>query len=77
MKLFLVSVLLAAGLLILIILLDMLMGVDPSKVVWKAINPFRVIEPAEMVIILIFVSVFLIDSFITYRKQKKAPKKQS
>ncbi|WP_462409713.1 hypothetical protein [Neobacillus sp. Marseille-QA0830] len=71
MKILLVSVILAGGLLSFIMYLDILMGVEPSKLVLKALDPFRVIEPAELVIIFIFTGSFLMESLYTFIKKRK------
>lgn len=61
------------GLLSLIILIDLIMGTSPSRVLWKALNPFRVMEPAEYVIVLLFSLFFclrLLQAFLKKRRQR-------
>ncbi|MEH7307195.1 hypothetical protein [Neobacillus drentensis] len=71
MKIFFVTSLLAVFSAILIISLDLIMGVSVSGIIWKAINPFRVMEPAEYVIIFLFTAFFVIDTFGSYLNKKK------
>jgi hypothetical protein len=47
------------------------MGIDISGIIWKAINPFKVMEPAEYVIIFLFLLFFVIDTFGGYLNKKK------
>ncbi len=75
MKILGITVLLAITLLMMIITLDLLMGQPFSGIIWKAANPFKVMEPAEYVIILILIIALLlksIKSFINNRKGKDA-----
>jgi hypothetical protein len=74
LKLFLVTVLLAISLLALIISLDLIMGVRFRGVIWKALNPFQVMETAEYIIILLFILGFLIGTIGSYLKKKKGDK---
>jgi hypothetical protein len=71
LKLFFVTILLAGFSTILIISLDLLMGISFTGIIWKAINPFRVMEAAEYIIILLFVLFFFIDTFGSYLNKKK------
>jgi CDP-diglyceride synthetase len=71
LKILFVTCLLAIASTILIISLDLLMGVQISGIIWKAINPFRVMEPAEYIIILLFIMVYFVDTFGAYLKKKK------
>ena len=71
LKIFFVSGLLAAFSVILIVSLDLLMGINISGIIWKAINPFKVMEPAEYVIIFLFLLFFVIDTFGGYLNKKK------
>ncbi|WML27011.1 hypothetical protein [Neobacillus sp. OS1-33] len=71
MKILFVTCLLAIASTILIISLDLLMGVQISGIFWKAINPFRVMEPAEYIIILLCIMVYFVDTFGAYLKKKK------
>lgn len=71
LKILFVTCLLAIASTILIISLDLLMGVQISGIFWKAINPFRVMEPAEYIIILLCIMVYFVDTFGAYLKKKK------
>ncbi|MFB5195774.1 hypothetical protein ACE198_12730 [Neobacillus sp. KR4-4] len=71
MKIFFVTCLLATFSVILIVSLDLLMGIGFSGIIWKAINPFKVMEPAEYVIIFLFLLFFVIDTFSGYLNKKK------
>jgi hypothetical protein len=78
MKVIMVVFILAGGLLGLIILLDFLMGTKPNLLIGKALDPFRVMEPAEYVIILLFGLFFcirLLQSFL--KKKKKQPESET
>ncbi|WHY69242.1 hypothetical protein [Neobacillus sp. SuZ13] len=75
MKIFFVTGLLATFSVILIVSLDLMMGIGISGIIWKAINPFKVMEPAEYVIIFLFLLFFVIDTFGSYLNKKK--KKQN
>jgi len=59
---------------ILIISLDLLMGISFKGVFWKAVNPFRVMEAAEYIIILLFGLFFMIDTLGAYLNKKKKEK---
>ncbi|MEH7336527.1 hypothetical protein V7161_28270 [Neobacillus drentensis] len=71
MKIILVTGLLAAMLITLIIGIDVIMGVRLSGVFWKATNPFRVMEPAEYIILILFILFFFIDSIGSYLNKKR------
>ncbi|WP_144549898.1 hypothetical protein [Bacillus sp. X1(2014)] len=71
MKIFFVSGLLATFSVILIVSLDLLMGIGIPGIIWKAINPFKVMEPAEYVIIFLFLLFYVIDTFGSYLNKKK------
>jgi hypothetical protein len=71
LKIFFVTSLLAIFSALLIISLDLIMGMSITGIVWKAINPFRVMEPAEYVIIFLFFAFFVIDTFGAYLNKKK------
>ena len=71
MKILLITGLLAFLLLTLIISLDLILGTEPRSVIWKAMNPFRVMEPAEYVIVLLFILFFLLKILLTFLKKKK------
>lgn len=71
LKILFVTTLLAAFSLILIISLDLLMGISISGIFWKALNPFRVMETAEYIIILLFILFYVIESFGAYLNKKK------
>ncbi len=70
-KLFLVTILLATGMFSLIMMLDLLMGIVRRGIIWKALNPFRVMETAEYIIILLFFLIFIITSIGSYLKKKQ------
>lgn len=71
MKVLFATLILAGGLFGLILSFDLLMGVDRKGIIWKAINPYRVMEPAEYVITLIFILSFAIQAFKAHMKNKK------
>ncbi|MEH7417550.1 hypothetical protein V7266_19985, partial [Neobacillus drentensis] len=71
MKSLMIVCLLAGGMLGLIILLDFIMGTPPNLLIWKAINPFRVMEPAEYVIVFLFALFFCIRLLRSFLKKKK------
>ncbi|WML39321.1 hypothetical protein RCG19_19380 [Neobacillus sp. OS1-2] len=71
MKQFFVATLLAFGMFFLMILLDLKMGVTPNGVIWKTINPFRVMEPAEYIIVILFILFFLLQAFLSFIKKKR------
>ncbi len=71
LKLFFVTLLIAGGLSSLIIWLDILMGTNPNGIVWKALNPFRVMEPAEYIIVFLFSLFFIFKSLASYIKKKR------
>lgn len=71
LKQLLVSFLIAGGLMGMISFLDVLLGTEPRKLIWKAINPFKVMEAAEYMIIAFFSIAFMIKSFRYYLKKKK------
>jgi hypothetical protein len=78
MKAIMVVFILAGGMLGLIILLDFLMGTDPKLLFGKALNPFRVMEPAEHVIIFLF-GLFFCFRFLQslLKKKKKQPESET
>jgi hypothetical protein len=69
-KLLFVTFLLATGLISFFIAMDLLMGTSFFKLIWNAINPFRVMEIAEYVILFIFVFILFIEAYVSYRKTK-------
>ncbi|OIK14168.1 hypothetical protein BIV60_12400 [Bacillus sp. MUM 116] len=71
MKLFFVIILLAAFSFSLIIGIDILMGLDNNGVIKKALNPFRVMEPAEYIILIFFIFFFLINVLRDYLNKNK------
>ena len=71
LKLFLVTILLTFILLSMIISLDLLMGTNPKGVILKAMNPYMVMEPAEFIIVLLFILFFILKSVSSYFKNKK------
>ncbi len=52
------------------ILLDLQMGIVKRGIIWKVINPFRVMETAEYIIILLFLLFFIIGSVGSYLKKR-------
>ncbi|EKN65712.1 hypothetical protein BABA_19006 [Neobacillus bataviensis LMG 21833] len=71
MKQFFVAVLLAFGMLSFMVLLDLKLGVAPKGIIWKTINPFRVMEPAEYIILFLFILFFLIQALFSFIKKKQ------
>ena len=71
LKAIMVVFILAGGMLGLIILLDFIMGTAPNLLILKALNPFRVMEPAEYVIVFLFALVFCIRLLKSYFQKKK------
>lgn len=72
LKLFFITILLAVCLLSLIIVMDYWTGLaHQDDFIWKAINPFRVMEPAEYIIILFFIFIFIKNSILSFIKRKK------
>jgi hypothetical protein len=71
MKIIIVTALLAICSASLIISLDLVMGESISGIFWKAINPFRVMEAAEYIIILLFILFFIFQTISEYIKKKK------
>jgi len=72
MKAIMVVCILAGGMMGLIIFLDFIMGTAPNMLISKALNPFRVMEPAEYVIVFIFALFFGIRLLRSYIKKRKA-----
>ncbi|ETI67722.1 hypothetical protein BAVI_16182 [Neobacillus vireti LMG 21834] len=72
MKLFIVTISLALALLCLIIGLDILMGIPKRGIIWKAITPFRVMEPAEYIIVTLFFLFFFIKAIMSFLKKRKS-----
>lgn len=71
MKLFFVMVLLAISLFGLIISLDLIIGVKFQGIIAKALNPFRVMETAEYIILLFFFLFFVIDLIGVFLNKKR------
>lgn len=71
LKTLLITALLAVLTSILIISIDFFMGSKPSILIWKVIYPFRVMEPAEYVIMFFFVIYFIVKAVRTIVKKKK------
>ncbi len=69
MKLFGITVLILAPLVVITLGMDILMGFDLDNSIKHAFNPFLVKDPAEIILFLILL-VFLLFSFF-YRKKKK------
>lgn len=77
MKILLASVLITLTLVMLIISIDMIMGTKFSGIVTKELNPFRVMEPAENIIILLFILYFFIKSVVNFFKKRNENTKSS
>jgi len=71
LKQFFVTFLLAFGMLSLMILIDLKMGTPPHGIIWKTINPFRVMEPVEYIIVILYILIFLFHSLLSYLKKKR------
>jgi hypothetical protein len=68
----LIAIMLMAGMLFGIIFsLDVIGGASLKGLVWKSINPLRVMEPAEYIIIFLFLFFFCIDILGSYLNSKK------
>ncbi len=72
LKLLLVSSLLTVSLLLLVVIIDLLMGIHLSEVMKEAINPFRVMEPGEYVVVILFILYIVIKSVYSILKKKYA-----
>lgn len=64
LRILFVSVLLAASLLGLTIGTDIVSGYDLKKAVHTSINPFRTMEIPEMIVLICFILVFIIQQII-------------
>lgn len=71
MKIIIVTALLAICCASLIIFLDLVMGASFSGIIWKAINPFRVMEAAEYIIIILFILYFIFNAISALINKKK------
>jgi hypothetical protein len=69
MKIFGITVLILAPLVVITLGMDILMGFDLDNSMKHAFNPFLVKDPAEFILFLILL-IFLLFSFF-YRKKKK------
>lgn len=69
-KLLFAIFLLATGLILLFIALDLSMGKSFLQLLGNAVNPFRVMEMSEYTILFIFVFILFLEVFISYRKTK-------
>jgi hypothetical protein len=65
-------ILLAFSLFALIIIMDLLMGLKLHAIILKTINPFRVMETAEYIIVILFSLFLIIGSVKAYLKKKKS-----
>ncbi|MFA1712088.1 hypothetical protein ACDX66_10260 [Peribacillus frigoritolerans] len=72
MKIFGITVLILAPLVVISLGMDILMGFDLDNSIKHAFNPFLVKDPAEFILFLILLA-FLLFSFF-YRKKKKKNK---
>jgi uncharacterized membrane protein len=71
MKPILVSIVISIGMLGMIMFMDLIMGTNPNQVFLKALNPFRVMEAAEYMIIFLFVTLFMIKMVGAYIRKKR------
>jgi uncharacterized membrane protein len=74
LKIFLITILLASILFSLIIGLDLIMGISGlslHSIIWKAVNPFQVMEPSEYIILFLFLLFFILESIGAYLNKKK------
>lgn len=69
MKIFGITVLILAPLVVITLGMDLLLGFDLDNSIKHAFNPFLVKDPAEFILFLILL-IFLLFSFF-YRKKKK------
>ncbi|MDM5360243.1 hypothetical protein ACDZ29_03680 [Peribacillus sp. RS7] len=69
MKMFGITVLILAPLVVISLGMDILLGFDLDNSIKHAFNPFLVKDPAELILFLILLA-FLVFSFF-YRKKKK------
>lgn len=70
-KIFFVTLLLASLLLVLISSVDLIQGFSLHNLLSKELNPFRVMEPAEYIILILFVLFFLINAIGAFLNKKK------
>ncbi|WML46998.1 hypothetical protein RCG23_15460 [Neobacillus sp. PS3-34] len=78
MKILFVTMLLAVSVLAVIISLDLIMGVSFSGVIWKAINPFRVMEPSEYTVVfmfIIFLGIYFLKTYLNKKSSNNSPTK--
>ncbi|TDL88558.1 hypothetical protein E2R55_15320 [Vibrio vulnificus] len=73
MKIFGITVLILAPLVVISLGMDILLGFDLDNSIKHAFNPFLVKDPAEFILFLILLA-FLVFSFF-YRKKKKGKTK--
>ena len=52
--------------------IDLIMGVKFQGIITKTLNPFRVMEPAEYIILFLFILIFIIKIIGTFIKRKRA-----
>ena len=71
MKTIFAIVLLWSMLFMTIFSLDLFSGVSIQGLISKTLNPFRVMEPAEYIIIILFALFFLIDIIGSYLNKNK------
>jgi hypothetical protein len=71
MKTIFAMILLSGMLFLTIFTLDLFSGASIQTLIWKTINPFRVMEPAEYVIIFLFGLFFFIDIIGSYLNKNK------
>jgi uncharacterized membrane protein len=63
--------LLAVSLFGLVMVIDLIMGIKFQGLIAKTLNPFRVMETAEYIILLLFILIFLIKLIKGYFKKKR------
>lgn len=69
MKIFGITVLILAPLVVISLGMDILLGFDLDNSIKHAFNPFLVKDPAELILFLILLAFLVFSSF--YRKKKK------
>jgi uncharacterized membrane protein len=71
LKLLFVMVLLTSSLFVLIISIDLVMGIKFQGIISKALNPFRVMETAEYIILIFFILFFVANLIGAYLNKKR------
>lgn len=57
--------------------IDIIQGNDFSQALYKAINPFRVMEVSELFVLFLLLSLFVVESLYLYIKKKSKATNQS